>query len=180
MADDNAYLGAAKLRDVYHSGFCPQAVEQARGTAPDAGGASDRRYFLQHHINTCSECMTAMKWKNIEADVAERLGYGNDFRMGRDPYLQDPRFHLALQRAIKRAVATGFLTSNELEATKVIAQRRKDNRQPPFRPLRAGLFAETFKDGSTIYRCDTCCYHTPNKTCAICENPTRKLYHEAP
>lgn len=173
------YITLTKLRDVYHSGFCAHAVEQSRGTSSDAGGASDRRYFLQGHIKTCAECRTAMKWKNLEARVAERLGLLDAFMLGHDPYLIHPDFKATLKATINEAVKSGLLTPEDLEHTKNVAERRRNNMRAPFRPLQRDLYKGVFKDGSPVHRCDTCRYETPNAVCGICEAPTRKLY-EAP
>lgn len=180
MTKPHDYLGAAKIRDVYYSGFCAQTVEQARGTTADAGGASDRRYFLQRHIKTCPKCLTATKWKDLEARVAERLGLLDAFMLGHDPYLLHPDFSATLKATIKASVQSGFLTEVDLGHTKEVAERHRNNLRPPFRPLQRDSFKEVFKDGATVYHCDTCRYDTPNATCGICDGETRRLFDEAP
>lgn len=63
-----------KVDDIWTSGFCREAVEQARTTDDSLQGSESRVDYMRGHIEDCSDCYHARILKNAEAEVAAAMG----------------------------------------------------------------------------------------------------------
>ena len=67
-------LTKKKLNDLWRSGYCRATVEFARHTDDNEDGVTERKAYLRKHVLGCDDCRHANRWKNVERQVAERLG----------------------------------------------------------------------------------------------------------
>lgn len=63
-----------KLNDIWWGGFCSDTVEYCATTFEDPDGDAKRIAWTQKHINECVDCARAFLWKNVEGELARRLG----------------------------------------------------------------------------------------------------------
>jgi len=67
-------LTKKKLNDLWRSGYCREMVEHARNTNDTPEDSSKRIAYLREHIPTCADCRHANRWKQVEEEIAFRLG----------------------------------------------------------------------------------------------------------
>jgi hypothetical protein len=64
-----------KLDDMWQGGFCLATVNYCATTFDDPDNGTQRRVvWIQRHIHECRDCALALQAKNVEGDVAEKLG----------------------------------------------------------------------------------------------------------
>lgn len=80
----------AVLNEMWRAGYCEQAIRAAAKTAPEDVAA--RIAYLKEHVPSCKDCYNAAVLKELEHDVAEKMGLLDLFSSGGDVSKQ-PGFH---------------------------------------------------------------------------------------
>jgi len=116
-------LSQQKIDDVWYSGFCVVTCEHAAGTEFDDGGREIREAFMREHVKTCPICRCALRWKNIELAVAQRMHAADVYYQGGD-ISKLPDFGPALKEELDFALAQGKLSRKDMRMVPGIIARR--------------------------------------------------------
>lgn len=112
-------LSQAKLNDIWHSGFCAEAVVQASTT--EDYDSDIRVAWLKTHIETCNDCRRATVLKGLEEKAARITGGEdavNDFYLGREAHNRK-----AVGIVILDALQKGIIDAAFMEWMRRIAER---------------------------------------------------------
>lgn len=131
-------LSNKKINDMWRSGYCMTVINHARATNDTIEGSARRMMFLTQHVESCETCRYATMAKEIEHDVARRLGPRAErlFLHGEDPR-NNPKWKPAIEAAV-RAVKEGRLPARHMhyDPDKVFAwmARTAQQRKEPLVP----------------------------------------------
>jgi len=100
--------GQEWIDQMWYSGYCNATVEHAAGTQL-AGGSPQRIAWMDQHLPSCLECQYANHLKNGEAQIAQDIGFFDEFMRGGDVTTQ-PNFGAKMAKYLTDQMQAGVIS----------------------------------------------------------------------